>query len=91
MGPSPPQPSSAPPKLTRSASSLSRKSHHYVDTSGRNSSINMSNSVDEVFEEDDEDNNVDDTPEEDSRSINSIEREMTLKDRQDVSYDYNLC
>jgi hypothetical protein len=96
------------PKLKRTASSLSRKSLHRLDTSAstasRRNSSNVKiqeeneNSLNEVLEEESNDNEDEDEDEDeqnnssssnnkrddDTVSVNSFEREMTLKDRQEV-------
>lgn len=79
---------------TAAAASLSR----------RNSSVKIQqeeneNSLDEVLEEEDSNDNEEEDEEEDQGrnkkhdddtvSVNSIEREMTLKDRQEVSHSKN--
>jgi hypothetical protein len=70
-------PSSTVPNLPGSTSSLSR---NRLESSQKNSFVN------EALEE--EDTNDNNSPEQDSRSMNSMEREMTLKDRQDVTCLY---
>lgn len=92
------------PKLKRTASSLSRKSLHRLDTSAstasRRNSSNVKiqeeneNSLNEVLEEESNDNEDEDEQnnssssnnkrDDDTVSVNSFEREMTLKDRQEV-------
>lgn len=91
-----------PPKLKRStSSSLSRnyrlESSLSHSSNRRNSTLTNDDLIEDGREEEEEDDDDDNNQENqdndhDSLSINSIEREMTLKDRQEVSrFGFRFC
>lgn len=93
-----------PPKLKRSASSSLSRNYRLEpsishSSNRRNSTLTNDDLIEDGREEDeDEDEEDDDDNQEnqdndhDSLSINSIEREMTLKDRQEVSrFGFRFC
>ena len=92
-----------PPKLKRSASSSLSRNYRLepslsYSSNRRNSTLTNNGDIMEVEDDEDEEQDPQNLDEEgqdtrqeenhDSLSINSIEREMTLKDRQEVRYLY---
>jgi hypothetical protein len=93
-----------PPKLKRSTSSSLSRSYRLepslsYSSNRRNSTLTNDDLIEderEEEEEEDDDYNVNNQENQDndhdSLSINSIEREMTLKDRQEVSrFGFRFC
>lgn len=77
------------PTLKRTASSTFKKGSHHLQRSNSATSLNRSNEdngLNQVEEEEDQDSTSNNNQDNDTISVNSMEREMTLKDRQEVKY-----